>query len=150
MPINDDGDVIRACGFMAIYFGNLEEELGDLFDVAAQSCSILRGKSHLGFKDRARHLRKHLSRQFTPEWPSRYDKARIRCVLGECMKLADKRNEILHSSIIGGRNGEAILRCRRNGERILTFVEVDALAKKVSAYCGHIYGLQLLLNRMPT
>ena len=149
MPIFDDGDIIRACGYMAIYFGNLEEELRELFDVAAQSCPILKGKAHLGFKERTRHLRTQLTRKFTPQWPSHYEKTRIRCILRECMRLADLRNEILHSSIYGGRNGDTILTSKRNGERTLTSAEVYALANKVSDYSGYVYGLQFVLQRMP-
>lgn len=150
MPINDDGDIIRACGFMAIYFGNLEEELDDLFNLAVQSCPDLKSKAHLGFKERAKHLRKQLKQRFTDRWPSEYDKARIRCVLNECMKLADQRNEILHSSIYGGPNGQAILKSRKNGERIITSTEVYALANKVHEYGGSVMGLQFVVQRMQT
>ncbi len=64
MPMNDDGDIIRACGFMAIYFGNLEEELDDLFDLTLQSCPDLKSKAHLGFREKAKHIRKQLTHRF--------------------------------------------------------------------------------------
>jgi len=149
MPINDDGDIIRACGFMAIYFGNLEEELYDLFDLALQSCPDLESKAHLGFKEKAKHIRKQLKLRFSDHWPSQYDKVRIRCVLNECMKLADQRNEILHSSIFGGQNDQAILKSRRDGERIITSAEVYALANKVHEYGGSVMGLKFVVERMP-
>lgn len=149
MPMNDDGDIIRACGFMAIYFGNLEEELNDLFDLTLQSCPSLKSKAHLGFREKAKHVRKQLTQRFTEHWPSPYEKVRIRCVLDECMELAKQRNEILHSSIYGGGNDQAILKSRKDGERIITSAEVYTLANSVFELGRGVMGLQLVVQRMP-
>lgn len=149
MPINDDGDIIKACGFLAIYFGNLEEELDDLFNLTLQSCPDLKSKAHLRFKEKAKHVRKQLTKRFNEHWPSHHDKERIRCVLNECMELANQRNEILHSSIYGGGNDQAILKSRKDGERIITSAEVYDLANKVHDYGGYVMGLQFVVQRMP-
>lgn len=36
--LNDDGDIIKACGFLAIYSGNLEDELDELYGLAKSFC----------------------------------------------------------------------------------------------------------------
>jgi hypothetical protein len=149
MAINDDGDIIRGCGYMAIYFGYLEEEVGELFDLSIQFAPSLSEKINFGFTQKVKHLRRALIAKFTDEWPSNRDKDRISAILEECVHLADKRNSILHSSLYGGPIGEAILRNRRDGERVLNSSEIYELANKISDYVSHVYSLQFVVRRMP-
>jgi len=151
LTLNDDGDIIRACGYLAIYSGNLEDELDELYEIAVSFCPELSEYEHLRFADKARHMRKALVRRFkeTPSYPEKSDEEpRVRAILQHCRVVADARNAILHSSIYSDRDGTTMMKNKRRGTRPVASAEVYSLANEISAMHGAIYGLQFAVTRL--
>lgn len=149
--LNDDGDIIRACGYLAIYAGNLEDELDELFEIAKSFCSELTDYEHLRFADKAKHLRRTLMRQFKAAPPyaqKAEEEPRVRAILQYCKIIADARNEILHSSIYADRNGMTMRKNKRRGTRPIDSAEVYELANDVSKLNAAVYSLQFAVTRL--
>ena len=149
--LNDDGDIIKACGFLAIYSGNLEDELDELYAIAKSFCGELSDYEHLRFADKARHMRKALARQFAaaPSYPGKASEdQRVRAILQHCKVVAEGRNEIIHASIYAGPDGRTMLKNKRYGIRNISSGEVYELANEVWGMHGAIYGLQFAVTRL--
>jgi hypothetical protein len=149
--IQDDGDIVRACGFLAIYAGNLEAELDELCELAQTLCPELAECAHLRFADKARHLRKALKRNFESTgcyFQKEHDKHSVNSVLRRCKTMAHARNEILHSSIYADRTGRTLMYNKRNGICAIRSGAVYKLANEVHAMHGSVYGLQFAVARL--
>jgi hypothetical protein len=149
--LNDDGDIIRACGYLAIYSGNLEDELDELYKIAIAFCPELTDYEHLRFADKAKHLRKGLTKQFklAPHYARKADEEpRVKAILQHCKVIADARNAILHSSIYTDRDKRTMMKNKRKGTRMITSGEVYALANDVWGMHGAIYGLRFAVTRL--
>jgi hypothetical protein len=80
--LKDDGDIIKACGYLAIYSGNLEDQLDELYGIAISFCPELVDYAHLRFSDKARHLGKALGRAYkiAPDYAQKADEEpRAKC-----------------------------------------------------------------------
>lgn len=148
MPLHDKGDIVKAIGFMTIYYGYLEESLDNLFEIVAEYHPELNDKKHLRFSDKAKHLRKQLVQAFTPDCPSTYEKHRVRKLLLRCQDLAKDRNEIIHSAIYGGAVDVAILNSKKTGERAISSVEVSDLANAIFDCSSGVQSLEFVVRRM--
>jgi hypothetical protein len=141
--LNDDGDIIRACGYLAIYSGNLEGELDELYELAKSYFPTLASYEHLRFTEKARHLRKELLH--ATKSARRYsqldeESRRIDAILKHCKVVAEKRNTILHSSIYNDQRCDMI-KNKRKGSRPIKSTEVYELANDVHGMNGAIFGL---------
>jgi hypothetical protein len=149
--LNDDGDIIKACGFLAIYSGNLEDELDQLYEIAKSFCPQLSDYEHLRFADKARHMRKALLRKFkeAPFYPRKSgEELRVRAILNHCKVIADARNEILHSSIYSESAGQTMMKNKRRGTRPIASARVYKLANDVWDMRGAVYGLRFAVTRL--
>lgn len=147
----DDGDIIKACGYLAIYAGNLEDELDNLYEVAKSFCPELADYQHLRFADKARHMRKALVRAYkiAPDYAQkRGEEPRVRSILQHCKVVADARNAILHSSIYSESDGRTMIKSQRRGTRPVRSAEVYDLANKVWGMHGAVYGLTFAVTRL--
>jgi hypothetical protein len=144
----DDGDIIKACGFLAIYSGNLEDELDELYGIAKSFCPEPADYEHLRFTDKSKHLRKALSRAYevSPDFAQKAgEEPRVKAVLKQCKVVADGRNEIIHSSISAEADGRTVLRNTRDGTtRDASSAKVYELANEVWEMHGAVYGLRFL------
>jgi len=150
--LNDDGDIIKACGFLAIYSGNLEDELDELYGIAKSFCPELANYEHLRFTDKARHLRKALARVYkiAPDYAQKAgEEPRVRAVLRHCKVVADARNEVIRSSIYAEPDGRTMLKNSRQGTaRDIASAEVYALVNEISDMHGAVYGLRFAVTRL--
>jgi len=150
--LNDDGDIIKACGFLAIYSGNLEDELDELYGIAKFFCPELANYEHLRFADKARHLRRALARAYktAPDYAQKAgEEPRVRAILRHCKVVADARNEVIHSSIYAESNGRTMLKNGREGTtRDIASTEVYDLANEISDMHGAVYGLRFAVTRL--
>jgi hypothetical protein len=149
--IKNDGDIIRACGFLAIYSGNLEDELDELYEITVSFCPELSDHEHLRFAEKARHLRKALVRRFkiALSYPQKADEEpRVKGILQHCKVVAEARNEILHSSIYSDGGGKTMMKNKRRGPRAITSGEVYKLVNEIWAMHGAVYGLRFAVTRL--
>jgi hypothetical protein len=149
--LNDDGDIIKACGFLAIYSGNLEDELDELYGIAKSFCPQLSDYEHLRFADKARHMRKALLRKFkeAPTYPQKSgEEPRVRAILNHCKVIANARNEIFHSSIYSEPDGRTMMKNKRRGTRPIASGPVYKLANEVWDMHGAVYGLRFAVTRL--
>jgi hypothetical protein len=150
--LKDDGDLIKACGFLAIYSGNLENELDDLYGIAKSFCPELTDYEHLRFTDKARHLRKALTRAYkiAPDYAQKADEEpRVSAILRHCKVVADARNEVIHSSIYAETDGRTLLKNNRQGTtRHIASAEVYDLANEIWGVHGAVYGLRFAVTRL--
>lgn len=150
--LNDDGDIIKACGYLAIYSGNLEDELDELYGIARSLCPELADYEHLRFADKARHMRKALVRAYktAPDYAQKADEEpRVRAILQHCKVVAEARNEIIHSSIYAEPDGRTMLKNNRQGTtRAISSAEVYDLANEIWGMHGAVYGLQFAVTRL--
>jgi hypothetical protein len=148
--IRDDGDIIRACGYLAIYAGNLEDELDQLYELAQGLCPKLAAYAHLRFADKARHLRRELTRTFKSARVYSGKAAaerRVQTVLRHCRKVADARNGILHGSIFSDK-GRRWIKSKRTGTRRIASGEVYDLANEIFQMNGAVFGLRFEVARL--
>lgn len=149
--LNNDGDIIKAAGFLAIYSGNLEDELDELYEIAKSFCLELSEYEHLRFADKARHMRKALARTFkvAPYYAQKSsEEPRVKSVLQHCKIVADARNAILHSSIYSDRGGRTMMKNKRRGTRAIRSAEVYDLANEIWSMLGAIYGLRSAVMKL--
>jgi hypothetical protein len=150
--LKDDGDIIKACGFLAIYSGNLEDELDELYGIAISFCPELVDYAHLRFTDKARHLRKTLGQAYkiAPDYAQKADEEpRVRTILKHCKTVADSRNEVIHSSIYAETNGRTVLKNNRlSTTRDISSAEVYDLANEIWGMHGAVYGLRFAVMRL--
>lgn len=149
--IKDDGDIIKAAGFLTIYSGNLEDDLDKLYEIAKSFCPELSEYEHLRFADKARHMRKALASRFklAPDYPQKAgEEPRVKAVLQNCKVMAEARNAILHSSIYVERDGRVMTKNKRRGTRAIGSAEVYDLANKTWGMHGAVYGLQFAVKRL--
>ncbi len=157
MPLHNDGDLIRAYGFVAIYFAYLEDVLNDrlrqaetlLPDVSDKPLNrILRSR----FIDRVEVLR-NVFRWAVTSGPSfdRKDQELQEAeeALSACLVKAQERNDTLHSKIIPDpRTGHVIRHSRKLGLQPVTAAEVYELANDIQAVESAVLRLQFTLNSM--
>jgi hypothetical protein len=148
--INDDGDIIKACGYLAIYSGNLEGELDDLYELAKSYFPELAAQEHLRFTEKARHLRKALlqASKYAPRYRQQEEeKRRIDGILKHCKVVAEDRNAILHSSIYNDQRRDMI-KNKRKGSRPIKSAEVYKLVNEMHGMYGAIFGLKFAVVRL--
>jgi hypothetical protein len=150
--LSNDGDIIKACGYLAIYSGNLEDEVDELYGIAKSFCRELAEYEHLRFADKARHLRKALVRAYktAPDYAQKTEEhPRVRAILQHCKVVAEARNEIVHSSIYADRDGRTMLKNNRQGTtRAISSAEVYDLANEIWGMHGAVYSLRFAVIRL--
>ena len=155
MPLHNDGDLVRAYGFVAIRFADLEDGVDErlrqteplLPNVSSTPLdSILRWR----FSDRVKALRS-VFRWAKTNGPSfvRKDQELPEAeeALAQCLKAATERNDTLHSPIIADlRTGDVIRHSRDFGPHPVQAAEVYELANDIQAVASAVGRLRFTLN----
>lgn len=107
MPIHDDGDIVRAVGFVAIYFANLEDEVDEVIKLGATSglFTVDPDIDRRNFRDKLRYIKRGFTHAFASRRPHLYvdaDQQQVRSTLMACKAAAKVRNELMHLPIFGG------------------------------------------------
>lgn len=156
MPLSDDGDLVRAYGFVAIYFAALENSIADclrkaeplLQNVSDQDLnSILRWR----FSDQVTILRDLFCWAKTngPTFVNK-DSQLIEAedALSECLKAAKDRNDTLHSPIIANLRTESVIRHSNSGYHTVLPRDVYRLANHIDDLFGAVGYMQFTLNSL--
>lgn len=143
MPLADDGDIVRALGFVTMYTAWVEEDVDDLlrmmesvepFDEKKQRWQISRKLEH------AAKLVRLLKSDDLDSLPSALEGA---------VELFDHRNEFVHGRIYAGHDRVDYIKGGRPNAptKPITSSELYALANDIWNYRGHLIGPQLF--RLP-
>ena len=155
MPLHDDGDLVRAYGFVAIRFASLEDcidarlrqaepLLPNVTDKALDS--VLRWR----ISDRVKVLREVFCLAKT-SGPSFRDKDQelenADQTLSYCLEAAKKRNDTLHSPIIADlRTGDVIRHSKNLGPHTVETAEVYELANGIGNLSSALEQLRFTIN----
>lgn len=143
MPLIDDGDMVRALGFVTIYAAWLEEDVDDLlrlmnpiepFDEKKQRWHISQKLKH------AAKLARLLKNDELDGLPEALEKA---------VELFERRNEFVHGRIYGGHDRVDYIKGGRPSAptKPITSSELYLLANDLWSYRGRFIGPQLF--RLP-
>jgi hypothetical protein len=157
MPIFDDGDIVRAVGFLAIYFGNLEDEVDELISAAVAS-GLFSSDPDIGrrnFRDKLRYIKRGFAAAFESRQPYLYmeeDRRQVRSTLIACKEAAKRRNELMHLPIFGDRQGRGrtYQRLRDGTMNQIYSRQIYELANRVSDLGGAVYGMTFVLSHIQT
>lgn len=151
MPLKDDGCIIRAVGFVAIYSANLEESLANLVNKAKEFIEFNKEIEKYHLSDQAKHLRNILKAQYEncPNFHTKKrDQKRVDIVLKEIEKIAKKRNQILHSSIISTKDGDVQNNPKSGSKKPIKSAYIYNVANEISNVDGGVEELKLCLYRL--
>ena len=155
MALEDDGDLIRAYGFVAIRFATLEESVDDRLRQATPLLPNVTQKAvdellRYRFSDRVRVLRDVLRWTTTngPDFPDKGNElSRGERGLSACLDAAKERNDTLHSPIIADlKTGEVIRNSREFGYRKVESGEVYQLANAIADLDSEVAWMRYPLN----
>ena len=157
MPLHNDGDLVRAYGYVAIRFTSLEDRIDNrlcqaetlLPDVIDKPlCRILRWR----FSDRVEVLRSVFRWAMTsgPSFDRKDQELReAEEALSACLMKAIERNDTLHSPIIADmRTGDVIRHSRELGPHPVEAAEVYELANDIVTVTSAVTRLHFTLNSM--
>lgn len=156
MPLADDGDLVRAYGFVAIRFATLEDSIDDRLRQAEplltnvsdkQLDNILRWK----FSDRVKVLRKLFGWATTngPDFAYKGEQLhRAEQTLSACFDAAKIRNDTLHSPIIADLRTGEVIRHSRFGFHRVEAAEVYRLANQISCLDSGVGHMRFTVNSM--
>ncbi len=134
---------------MALNSAYLEDEMAKLI-VLVQSLARLHDKIQaFRVADQARHLRKALAKEFAgaPNYSDRqWDSFRTDRVLRSIEVIAQERNDLLHSPLVGGQ-AIPILRSRRRPRRVPSR-DIYELAERLAQAHGSVMDLQSYVGRL--
>ncbi len=156
MPVSDDGDLVRAYGFVAIYFAYLEDCVNDrLSQVEPLLCNVVDAPLdkvlRWRFSDRVEVLRKVFSwaEANGPSFDHKDEQLLdAEHTLSGCLEAAKERNDTLHSPIIADLTSGDVTRHSREGEQPVTSAGVYELANRIFALRGCVERLRFTLNSM--
>jgi hypothetical protein len=163
MTLNDDGDIVRAYGYVAIYFAELEDRIDDLFGSAESLIAWPPGiklKAFLSqnmFRRKVNFISQQLAQAFndSPDHYSKMEDGQLtEGVLAECLKALDDRNEVLHSPIISDmRKGEIIRHSKAFAGRPESHYLIDSkstyeLADRILDLSGGVSRIGFCVNHL--
>lgn len=153
MPLIDNGDEVRAIGWVAVRFANLEDSLDEILRQSAQVWPSKEGIERRCFSDKVEFLRKGFRDAFVayPGVPYTDQEAqRVDRILTTCKAVAEQRNDALHRPIFGGPRGQALQKARNGQMRKLYSREFIALANRIQELDGCVMGLTFTVGRLLT
>ena len=154
MKLHDDGDLIKALGFVALHSAYLEDELEELTGLISQHHSMHKNIQSFRASDMARHLRKTIKDWFDEvqeNYPVNYGQqeiTRAQKMLRRVEAVAKIRNDVLHSPIFGDDHGGAAQKSKHHGNRKITSKYVYTLAECINNLSAQVYGLQFVVGRL--
>jgi hypothetical protein len=139
----DDGDPVKALGFVALNSAYLEDEMARLVEIVQGFAPLHENIQSFRLADQARQVRKTLAKEFAavPNYADKQMHAwRTHRILRDIETIAAERNEVLHSPLIGGR-AVPVLRSRR-GPRRLPSRDIYELSERIANAQGLVMELQ--------
>lgn len=133
--LNDDGDIVRGLGFVALYAAYLEEQIDNLLDALDQVESYDPAKQRWPISRKIKHAIDVIERLDTSEFPD-YTKD-----LQTCLELFEDRNELIHGRIYANFDRPETLRSGRhnNPDREIHSDELYKLANEFDDFCAAVY-----------
>lgn len=153
MSLIDNGDEVRAIGWVALRFANLEDSLDDILQQSVQIWPAKKGIERRCFRDKVEFLKNGFHDAFIsyPGVPYADQEARrVERILTACKAVADERNNALHRPIFGGPRGQALQKARNGQMRRLYSREFIVLANRIHELDGCVMGLTLTVGKLLT
>ena len=136
MPLNDDGDLIRALGYVALYAAYLEEAIDD---VLLAVCSVNKDADR-------KKLRWPVSRkidfihQSMEDWNNlSTELSRFTNIIVMLSELLERRNFYIHGRIYADRKSGDILKPAREG-----YPEIPAMSSDLYSLANDLFGARSL------
>lgn len=149
--LNDDGDLVRAVGYVAIYSVYLEESVMEIAKIVDQCSSFETKIEQFRLADQAQYIRKSLKKCYMkiPDYPAKKsEEKRVLKALKEIEKIAFERNECLHS-IYTSKAGEIIQKnTRQNSSYNITSADIYSLANDIFSLHQIVYGLSFPIEKL--
>lgn len=145
MTIADNGDIVRAVGFVAIYGAYLEDRIALLTDMTKEVIPFKENIDFYSASDQANHLLKALREKFSssPYYVSKNQDIKDIEILAEIKGYLKKRHVVIHSTLISKtRSGEVLRKNRRD----VTTKPVKS--KEVIDLANELFGLQSKISAL--
>ena len=133
--IQNDGDIIRGLGFVALYAAYLEEQIDNLLIMLNLIEAYDDEKQHWPVSKKIRHAIKLLEKLDTEEFPD------LLADLRTCKDLFEDRNQVIHGRIYGNFDRPDTLKSGRPNipDREVDSEELYKLANEFDAFRVAIY-----------
>jgi hypothetical protein len=150
-------DIIKAVGFLTIYWGYLELEIDALIRFAAPICPLPRNSTidkflQRPFKIWVEYLKQCLLDRCDAVRPYpelARERRRIDTTLIACLDAADVRNSIMHSAIYSLSDRGTVKRERKSGHvEVVRAKEICNLADGIYKLGGRVSALHFVANRL--
>lgn len=153
MTMNDNKDIVRAVGFVAVYGAYLEDRIAELVDMSKKVIKFKKNIDLFPASEQAKHLLKsvQVNAISVNDYPGKNDDVeKIIEILNTVESYLKKRHLIIHSTLKhkSGRE-EIIIRNRRNNiEEQIESKEVMDLANGLFDFQSEIDGLKFPMQRL--
>ncbi len=133
--IEDDGDIVRGLGFVALYSAYIEEQIDNLLLTLNQIVKFGEDEQRWQISRKIKHAKKALKQI---EFESRDD---LIANLTLCKEIFEDRNELIHGRIYGNFRRPDILKSARPNtpDREVTSSELYKLANECYEFLSAIY-----------
>jgi hypothetical protein len=134
--LQNDGDIVRGLGFVALYAAYLEEQIDNLLMMLAPIEAYDKKKQRWHISKKIKHVIRVLGRLDAEEIPD------LATDLRTCINLFEDRNKLIHGRIYGNFDRPDTLKSGRlnTPEREVTPEELYKLANEFWDFRGAIYG----------
>jgi hypothetical protein len=153
MPITDNGDIVRAVGFVAIYGAYLEDRIAELVELSEKHINLRKNIHKLSASDQARHLLTSLKIKFdkAPQYHSKdSDIEKVTITLNAVEPVLKERHHVIHSTLISNsRDGAVTQKNRRsNTEDQIESKEIIDLANEIFELQSQVSSLDFPIKRL--
>ena len=135
MPLNDDGDLIRGLGFVALYAAYLEEAIDDCVEVLVASEPV---PDERIFRWQTSRKIDYIRERLTGLTPLPAELLRFERTLTPIADLLEERNLVIHGRIYASPGAGDILKSARRGlpDQPASSKELYALANDLFSACA--------------
>ena len=143
--LNDDGDIIRAVGYVAVYGAYLEDRIAELIELTEKSIELRKNIHNLSASDQVKHLLTALTKKSVniPTYRSRdADIKEITQTLKSVQLFTEERNHVIHSVLMSNTAGIITQINRRSKTRVLIN------SKEVIDFANDLFSFQTKLSSL--
>lgn len=136
----DNGDIVRAVGFVAIYGAYLEERIAEITENVKDVISLRNNITRLSASDQAKHLLTSLKSAYdiSPDYFSKQqDLKQVASVLSAVAGHLKDRHVVIHATLIAKSGSDVIIRKNRR-----TSTEEQVKSKEVLDLANDLFDLQ--------
>ena len=133
--LNDDGDIVRGLGFVALYAAYLEEQIDNLLEILDQVESYDLAKLRWPISRKIKHAIDVIGRLDVSELPN------YTTDLQNCLELFEERNQLIHGRIYANFNRPETLKSGRRNipDREIQSEELYNLANEFDDFRAAVY-----------